>query len=66
MCSPLMRARCLPPLDLFDLRGDVSATLAEILSAAREFDGSRQAATEAVRLYQQKGNVVAAARTARM
>jgi tetratricopeptide (TPR) repeat protein len=52
--------------DLIDLRGDVAATLAEVLSAAREFDASRVAGTEAVRLYQQKGNVVAAERTARI
>jgi tetratricopeptide (TPR) repeat protein len=46
--------------DLLDLRGDVAATVAEVLSAAGDFDASRQAATEAVRLYQQKGNLVAA------
>jgi len=52
--------------DLLDLRGDVAAALAQVLSAAREFDASRQAATEAVRLYQRKGNLVAAARAADM
>jgi hypothetical protein len=52
--------------DLLDLRGDVTATLSEVLSAARDYDGSRQAAAEAVRLYQQKGNVVAAARSAQL
>jgi hypothetical protein len=52
--------------DLLDLRGDVTATLSEVLSAARDYEGSRQAAAEAVRLYQQKGNVVAAARSAQL
>jgi hypothetical protein len=46
-----------------DLRGDVAATLAEVLRAAGQFDVSRLVATDAVRLHEQKDNVVAAALT---
>ena len=48
--------------DMLDLRGDVAATLAEVFNVAREFDASRLAAIEALRLYRQKGNLAAAAR----
>lgn len=47
---------------MFDLRGDVAATLAEVLNVAREFGAARVAAIEALRLYRQKGNLAAAAR----
>jgi hypothetical protein len=52
--------------DLLDLRGDVTATLAEVLMAAGEVGAARRAAAEAARLYQQKGNLAAAAHLAHL
>jgi DNA-binding SARP family transcriptional activator/tetratricopeptide (TPR) repeat protein len=48
--------------DLLNLRGDVTFALAEVLWARRSADEASAALSEAVRLYEQKGNVAAAAR----
>jgi ATP/maltotriose-dependent transcriptional regulator MalT len=47
--------------DLLDMRAGASLALAEVLLAARSEEAGR-AIDEAVRLYEQKGNVVGAAR----
>jgi class 3 adenylate cyclase/tetratricopeptide (TPR) repeat protein len=46
--------------DALNLRGDAWSSLAEVLRQARAHDEAREAAASAVRLYELKGNVVAA------
>jgi hypothetical protein len=46
--------------DLLDLRGDVMLVLADVLGAQARSVESAVALGEAVRLYEQKGNVAAA------
>jgi DNA-binding SARP family transcriptional activator len=47
--------------DLLNLRGDVALALAEVLWADGSVDEATAALSEAIRLYEQKGNVAAAA-----
>lgn len=51
------------PTDFVDLRAKAAADLAEVLHMARKTDESQLALAEAIRLYEQKGNVAAAERT---
>jgi thioredoxin-like negative regulator of GroEL len=48
--------------DLLNLRGDVTLALAEVLWACGQADEATAALREAVRVYERKGNVAAAAR----
>jgi hypothetical protein len=50
------------PTDYLDLRAETSADLAEVLRLAGRPEGSATASEEAIRLYEQKGNIVAASR----
>ncbi len=47
--------------DYLDLRANAFADLAEVLQLAGKPEESTAAAQEAIRLYEQKGNIVAAA-----
>jgi tetratricopeptide (TPR) repeat protein len=52
--------------DYLDLRAHTSADLAEVLRLAGRPQASAAASEEAIRLYEQKGNIVAARRLRRL
>jgi DNA-binding SARP family transcriptional activator/class 3 adenylate cyclase/tetratricopeptide (TPR) repeat protein len=52
----------LVPTEMPNLRGDLLVDLAEVLRAGGDLESARQAISQAIELYERKGNVVSAAR----